>query len=112
MGLRKLTETEKWGYRLKQARTAKGLSQKQLGIKAGIDESVASTRINRYELGIHQPDLLSAKQLAKVLGVPVVFFYATDDDVATLLFRYGQASKAERAQLHKQLEHLPKPPLV
>lgn len=37
--------------RLKEARTAAGLSQKKLGIAAGIDEFVASTRINRYEKG-------------------------------------------------------------
>ena len=47
---------QQWGARLKQARVAAGLSQKMLGIEAGIDAFVASTRINRYELGIHKPD--------------------------------------------------------
>ena len=37
--------------RLKQARVLAGLSQKQLGIKAGIDEFSASPRINQYERG-------------------------------------------------------------
>jgi len=69
-------EDEQWGERLKQARVAAEVSQKNLGIKAGIDPSVASTRINRYELGVHKPDLLTARNLAKVLGVPVAFFYA------------------------------------
>ncbi|MGB9578576.1 MAG: helix-turn-helix domain-containing protein [Halothiobacillaceae bacterium] len=50
-------EDEQWGERLKQARVAADVSQKNLGIKAGIDPSVASTRINRYELGVHKPDL-------------------------------------------------------
>ena len=43
--------------RLKEARLAAGLSQKKLGIAAGIDEFVASTRINRYEKGIHEVDI-------------------------------------------------------
>lgn len=34
--------------RLKDARQLHGLSQKGLGIAAGIDEFVASARINRY----------------------------------------------------------------
>ena len=60
---------QRWGARLKQARLNAGLSQKMLGIEAGIDAFVASTRINRYELGIHRPDLLTVRKLAKVLGV-------------------------------------------
>ena len=55
-----------WGARLKQARLAMCLSQKQLGVQAGIDEFVASTRINRYELGIHKPDYLTAQSLVRV----------------------------------------------
>ena len=35
--------------RLKDARTRRKLSQEALGIAIGLDESVASTRINRYE---------------------------------------------------------------
>lgn len=68
---------EQWGARLKQARLAAGLSQKMLGIEAGIDAFVASTRINRYELGIHKPDLLTVRKLAGVLKVPVAFFTPT-----------------------------------
>lgn len=71
--------------RLKEARLAKGLSQKNLGIAAGIDEFVASTRINRYEKGIHEVDLETAKRLANVLKVPVAFFYAEDDELASII---------------------------
>ena len=42
--------------RLKEARVRAGLSQKQLGIKAGIEEFSASPRINQYERGKHTPD--------------------------------------------------------
>lgn len=98
---------EQWGVRLKQARLAAGLSQKMLGIEAGIDAFVASTRINRYELGIHKPDLLTVRRLAEVLKVPMAFFYAdTDDEVAELLFRYGKADSDLRLQVQTALASL------
>ena len=80
-----------------------------LGIEAGIDAFVASTRINRYELGIHKPDLLTVRKLAQVLKVPVAFFYAdTDDEIAELLFRYGKADEEARLKIQVLLaEQLP-----
>ncbi len=95
---------QRWGARLKQARLNAGLSQKALGIEAGIDAFVASTRINRYELGVHRPDLLTVRKLAQVLGVPVAFFYADeDDDIAELLLRYGQAKASVRKEVRRLL---------
>ena len=95
---------KQWGSRLKQARLAAGLSQKMLGIEAGIDEFVASTRINRYELGIHRPDLLTVRKLAKVLDVPVAFFFADEDDeIAELLLLYKKAGTPVRAEILKML---------
>ncbi|RZA30159.1 MAG: XRE family transcriptional regulator [Proteobacteria bacterium] len=106
-----MSEADKqWGARLKQARLAAGLSQKQLGIQAGIDEFVASTRINRYELGVHKPDYLTAQNLARVLGVSVAFLYALEDEVAALLYRYGKATKAQRMAVQRVLRELPLPP--
>ncbi len=92
---------KQWGARLKQARLAAGLSQKQLGIQAGIDEFVASTRINRYELGVHMPDYLTAQNLAKVLGVSAAFLYAPEDDVAELIFQYCQLKPAKKSITRK-----------
>ena len=90
---------QRWGARLKQARLNAGLSQKMLGIEAGIDAFVASTRINRYELGIHRPDLLTVRKLAKVLDVPVAFFFADEDDeIAELLLLYVKASASKRLE--------------
>ena len=95
---------QRWGARLKQARLNAGLSQKMLGIEAGIDAFVSSTRINRYELGIHRPDLLTVRKLAKVLGVPVAFFFADEDDeIAELLLLYGKASASKRQESLKLL---------
>lgn len=95
---------QRWGARLKQARLNAGLSQKMLGIEAGIDAFVASTRINRYELGIHRPDLLTVRKLAKVLNVPVAFFFADEDDeIAEFLLLYWKASASKRKEALKLL---------
>ena len=95
---------QQWGARLKQARLASGLSQKSLGIEAGIDEFVASTRINRYELGVHRPDLLTVRKLAEVLDVPVAYFFADEDDeIAELLLHYRRAKTAVRRDVRKLL---------
>ena len=102
-------EDEQWGERLKQARVAAEVSQKNLGIKAGIDPSVASTRINRYELGIHKPDLLTARNLAKVLGVPVAFFYADEDEIADLIYRYSKAEPSVQQKIQALLSDTPSP---
>ena len=60
--------------RLKQARLHADLSQRELGILAGLEPHVASPRINQYERGKHEPKLQTAERLAEVLGVrpPVV----------------------------------------
>lgn len=71
--------------RLKEARLAAKLSQKELGIAAGIDQFSASPRINQYEMGKHTPDFLTLKNLAIVLSVPTAFFYAEDDDLAEMI---------------------------
>lgn len=71
--------------RLKEARLAANLSQKELGIAAGIDQFSASPRINQYETGKHSPDFLTLKNLASVLSVPTAFFYAEEDDLAEMI---------------------------
>lgn len=79
------THNKIFSQRLKEVRLAKGLSQKRLGILAGIDEFVASTRINRYEKGVHQASIEVVQQLSAVLEVPLAYFYTEDDDLASLL---------------------------
>ena len=82
-----------YSRRLREAREAKGLSQRSLGIEAGIDEFVASTRINRYETGVHQPDYQTLKLLASVLDLPTAYFYAEDDRLAALIAEFGSGRK-------------------
>jgi transcriptional regulator with XRE-family HTH domain len=90
--------------RLKAARKAAGISQKNLGILAGIDEFVASARINQYERGKHEPDQATVARLAAVLKVPVSFLYEPDDDVAALIRIGGSLPKTRLRALVKRLE--------
>jgi transcriptional regulator with XRE-family HTH domain len=76
---RQIAPSSVFSKRLRQAREDTGLSQKELGILAGLDPFVASTRINRYEQGVHAADLATAKRLAKALGVPLAYLYADSD---------------------------------
>ena len=82
--------------RLKQARLASGFSQKRLGIAAGIDEFVASTRINRYERGVHEASIEIVQQLANVLEVPLAYFYIEDDDLAEVTMLFSALPKSNK----------------
>lgn len=90
-----------WGSRLKEVRLQSGLSQKQLGIAAGLDEFVASTRINRYELGIHKADFQIATKLGEILNVPASYFYEEDDKLSELIILYYRANNKEKNELLK-----------
>ena len=90
--------------RLAQARERAGLTQVELGVKAGLDPAVASPRINQYERGKHEPQLATAKRLAKVLNVPAAFLYTDDELLAKLLFRWHELTLEERKALLKQAE--------
>lgn len=85
--------------RLKEARLEAKLSQKQLGIAIGIDQFVASPRMNQYETGKHVPDFDVVERIAKALKVPSAFFYTIDDDLAELLKLYGGFSKKDQRQI-------------
>ncbi|WAH65098.1 helix-turn-helix domain-containing protein [Xanthomonas hortorum] len=82
-----------YSRRLREARQVYGLSQRNLGIKAGLDDFVASTRVNRYETGVHQPDLQTIQRLAIALDVPVAYFYAEEDDLAQMILEYKRRGK-------------------
>ncbi|MDC2861781.1 hypothetical protein PO605_24515 [Delftia sp. DT-2] len=48
---------------------------------------------------------MTARKLAEVLKVPMALFYSdTDDEVAELLLRYGQASRAVRKRVGEVLK--------
>ncbi len=90
--------------RLSQAREAAGLSQKQLGITAGLDQFVASTRINRYEKGIHEPDVQTAARLAHALNVPLAYLYCDDERLARAILAFSRLSRERQDALLRELE--------
>lgn len=98
------TRSSVFGKRLAQARQRLGVSQRQLGVLAGLEPHVASPRINQYERGVHEPSLETARHLAKALGVPAAFLYAEDDQLAKLLLVWTDMTPTQRRQLVKRLE--------
>ncbi|UTO00477.1 helix-turn-helix domain-containing protein [Serratia nematodiphila] len=70
--------------RLKKARKKAGVSQEWLGILAGIDEMSASSRMNQYERGKHEPEFSMVERISYVLRVPKAYLFAKDDDIAWL----------------------------
>lgn len=89
--------------RLKEAREVRELSQKSLGIEAGIDPFVASTRINRYEQGVHEPDMATAERLAKALQVPLPYLFATDDRLAAMILAFDKLTSTDKDRVLKDL---------
>lgn len=91
------------GIRLRQAHERLGISQKQLGITAGLDPSVASPRINQYETGKHVPDIQTARNLAEVLGVPAPYLYADEDLLAACILPYGRVRLVVRKRITRNI---------
>lgn len=90
--------------RLKESRERRGLSQKQLGIAAGLDQFVASTRINRYERGVHHPDPVTLQRLADTLGVPPAYLVASDDRLARAILAFSALSERAQERVLAELE--------
>ncbi|MEY2592590.1 MAG: hypothetical protein RI972_279 [Pseudomonadota bacterium] len=93
-----------FGRRLRQARKWAGLPQDRLGVAIGLDETTSSARISRYETGVHEPPIATAKLLAVELGVPLAFLYCDDDDLAAALLKLAGLSATERRRLLRQMD--------
>jgi transcriptional regulator with XRE-family HTH domain len=93
------SNTSTLSRRLRQARQRAGLAQDKLGVLAGLDESLSSARMSRYESGIHEPSSQFVAAIAKVLGLSPAFFYCEDDDLADLILAYSSASPAQREEI-------------
>ncbi|MEH6814360.1 MAG: helix-turn-helix transcriptional regulator [Motiliproteus sp.] len=91
--------------RLRQTRTEIGISQKELGIRVGIETSSASSRMNHYEKGRHMPDYETLERLAKELNKPVAYFFCHTDSIAELLCLLEQMSELDRQSLINKLKN-------
>jgi transcriptional regulator with XRE-family HTH domain len=74
-----------FGARLRHVRERLGMAQEKLGVQIGIDESASRARISRYETGVHEPPIGTARLLAQALNVPLAYLYCDDDEIANML---------------------------
>lgn len=84
------------GRRLKMLREELGWSQEKIGVAIGIDESSSRARISRYELGVHEPPVATARLIAHAMGAPLAYLYCEDDKVAALLLALHRLGTGER----------------
>jgi len=85
--------------RLKAARKKAQMTQKNLGVKIGMEESSASGRMNHYEKGRHTPDIGTLKKMADALGVPLNYFFCEDDSSAEIATAIAKLSEEQRDQV-------------
>ncbi|TAH10064.1 MAG: XRE family transcriptional regulator [Curvibacter sp.] len=57
---------------------------------------VALSAVSRYELGVHEPPLPTARLIAHAMGAPLTYLYCEDDKVAALLLALHQMKPAAR----------------
>ena len=91
--------------RLKAARTKAHISQRELGVRVGMDESSASGRMNHYEKGRHVPDIDTLRKLAKELGVPLNYFFCEDELSAELACLISNLDTKSKDALIKHLQN-------
>ena len=90
------------GQRLKQARLAAGLSQRQL-----CGETITRNMLSQIENGVARPSMETLQTLAKRLGRPVSYFLEESDPVreARQAFAEGAYSRALEALEEAQTEN-------
>lgn len=89
--------------RLKEARLAANISQKKLGIAAGMDEFSASARMNHYEIGRHTPDYSTLKRISEVLNISPAYFYTEDDRLAQIIKKFVQLNDEQQMYIYNSI---------
>ena len=78
------------GQKMKYIRNLRGMTQKEVGVKAGFSAATADARIRQYEAGKMKPKADKLKQIADALGVDVCALSDIDiqswNDVMMILF--------------------------
>lgn len=72
----------------------------------GLPEDVASTRINRYEKGVHAPDIETAERMAEELGVPLAYLLTQDERLASAILLFSELSDGEQDKVLAELKVL------
>lgn len=94
------------GRRMRSRREELGWSQEKVGVLIGIDESSSRARISRYELGVHEPPVATARLIAEAFKVPLAYLFCEDDPTAALLLSLHQLGERERAVRVQQFSHM------
>ncbi|EAN1484137.1 XRE family transcriptional regulator [Salmonella enterica] len=96
---KRLRQRDVFIRRLKEARQRLDISQTAVGIAAAVEPSVASTRFNRYEKGVHGPDMETVARIADVLNVPLPWLFTSDENLAELILNFAALSSDAQLQL-------------
>ena len=95
------------GRCMRELRESLGWAQEKVGVAIGIEESSSRARMSRYELGVHEPPVATARRIAEALGVPLAYLYCEDDAIAALLLALHEQPARTRLWAAKKLkEHL------
>ena len=89
--------------RLRQARLLRGLSQREVGVRMGLDKDTASARISRYESESMAISLESLFSLADALQVPAAYLLASSAAMADAILLIGDESEVQQARLAQAL---------
>ncbi|MFH0265455.1 helix-turn-helix domain-containing protein [Vibrio rumoiensis] len=90
--------------RLKEARKKAKITQKELGMRIGMEQSSASGRMNHYEKGRHIPDISTLRRMAEELNVPLHYFFCEDEISAELVCAVDKLSDEDKLALMNQLK--------
>jgi transcriptional regulator with XRE-family HTH domain len=89
--------------RLKEARKHAKITQKDLGVRVGMEPSSASSRMNHYEKGRHVPDIDTLQRIADELGVPLNYFFCDSVPAAKLACLIGKLTEEQQLKLIEEL---------
>lgn len=89
-------------FRLKEARLKSGLSQEELGLRAGLEVESASARMNRYERGTRVPTIELMERIGKVLDLPLAYFYSISEEEASLLIAFHRMNASNKLALLRE----------
>jgi transcriptional regulator with XRE-family HTH domain len=98
--------TQQFARRLKAARLAAGITQAELGVRIGLEEDVASTRINRYEKAVHKADIETIEKMARELGVPAAYLLAGDDRLAKAILGFAILKPSDQDAVLAEIKKL------
>lgn len=79
------------------------MTQKELGIRIGMDQSSASSRMNHYEKDRHTPDIQTLQRMADELKVPLNYLFCDSAESAELACLIDKLPTKQKKLLIEQL---------